>query len=151
MYLAPNGSQDPSGPLCPGSACIPGFLAAHLGALFEWSDLKAVAHERASRLLHLESEIVRTSATLEALLKASHPADTGLSNPANAPIYPFSLTPRERKIAELIAEGCSARDIAAKLGISCITVKTYRNRIRTRLGIKSQPVNFQTYLKYILK
>jgi len=118
MYLAPNGSQYPSNPVFPCSACIPGFLAAYLGALLQWSDLKAVAHERASRLLHLESEIVRTSATLEALLKASHPADTGLSDPVNAPIYPFSLTPREQNIAELIAEGCSARDIAAKLGIS---------------------------------
>jgi DNA-binding CsgD family transcriptional regulator len=40
-----------------------------------------------------------------------------------------SLTPRERKVAELVAEGLTARQIGTRLGISPHTVRTYIDRI----------------------
>lgn len=45
------------------------------------------------------------------------------------------LTPRECEVLQLIAEGCSSREIAATLKISPTTVKTHRDNIMAKLGI----------------
>lgn len=51
-------------------------------------------------------------------------------------INPFEqLTSRQREILQLIAEGNSTRDIAAKLNISIKTVETHRMQIMDRLDI----------------
>lgn len=47
------------------------------------------------------------------------------------------LTPREREVLQLLAEGHKVRDIAAKLHVSVKTVETHRRRIMTKLGIES--------------
>lgn len=46
----------------------------------------------------------------------------------------YSLTPREREIAELILVGLSNRDVMKKLTISKSTLKTHLNRIYKKLG-----------------
>lgn len=48
---------------------------------------------------------------------------------------PGGLTPRQREILRLIAEGVATRDIAARLGLSAKTVEAHRARITHRLGI----------------
>lgn len=45
------------------------------------------------------------------------------------------LTPRQRQVLQLIAEGYSTREIAARMGLSAKTVKTYRVQLMRKLGI----------------
>jgi len=50
-----------------------------------------------------------------------------------------ALTPRQREILQLIAEGHSTRAIAERLNLSAKTVETHRSRIMERLGIRDVP------------
>jgi DNA-binding NarL/FixJ family response regulator len=47
-----------------------------------------------------------------------------------------ALTPRQREILQLIAEGRSTRDIAERLHVSVKTVETHRAQLMDRLGIR---------------
>jgi DNA-binding NarL/FixJ family response regulator len=49
------------------------------------------------------------------------------------------LSARQREILQLIAEGNSTKQIAAKLGLSAKTVETHRANIMARLGIRDVP------------
>ncbi|HEX5949050.1 MAG TPA: response regulator transcription factor [Actinomycetota bacterium] len=46
----------------------------------------------------------------------------------------MSLTPRQRQVLSLMAEGKTTREIAYELGLSPFTVKNYIERIYERLG-----------------
>jgi len=46
------------------------------------------------------------------------------------------LTPRQREILQLIAEGHSTRDIAKRLGLSVKTVESHRSQLMDRLDIR---------------
>jgi len=46
-----------------------------------------------------------------------------------------SLTPRQREVLSLIAEGMSSRQIAERLGITMKTVESHRTQLMHRLGI----------------
>ena len=51
---------------------------------------------------------------------------------------PFSiLTPREREVLQLLAEGKNAKEIASSLHVSVKTVETHRNKIMEKLDIRS--------------
>lgn len=52
-----------------------------------------------------------------------------------APRRAGDLSPREREVLQLIAEGASSKDIALKLGISLKTVETHRARVMEKLEI----------------
>ena len=59
---------------------------------------------------------------------------------ARAPAAPTrtalsSLTPREREVLQLIAEGKSTKRVAADLAVSVKTVETHRHNIMEKLGI----------------
>jgi DNA-binding NarL/FixJ family response regulator len=47
------------------------------------------------------------------------------------------LTPREREILQLLAEGNSNKEVAAKLGISVKTAETHRSRVMAKLNLNS--------------
>jgi DNA-binding NarL/FixJ family response regulator len=47
---------------------------------------------------------------------------------------PMTLTPRQRQVLSLMAEGKTTREIAYELGLSPFTVKNYIERIYERLG-----------------
>ena len=49
---------------------------------------------------------------------------------------PDPLSPRERQVLQLIAEGKPRRDIAATLGVSVKTAETHRANIMRKLGIR---------------
>ena len=49
------------------------------------------------------------------------------------------LTPREREILQLVAEGNSSKDIANLLSLSVYTVETHRARIMQKLNLRSIP------------
>ena len=46
------------------------------------------------------------------------------------------LTPRQREVLKLLAEGCATKEIAYRLGLSAKTVESHRAQIQDRLGIR---------------
>jgi DNA-binding NarL/FixJ family response regulator len=59
---------------------------------------------------------------------------TGAGAPFAGPAGP-TLTPRQREILQLIAEGLSTKEIAHRLGVSVKTVETHRTQLMDRLDI----------------
>jgi len=49
------------------------------------------------------------------------------------------LTPRQREILQMVAEGHGTRDIAGKLGLSVKTVESHRSQLMDRLDIHDVP------------
>jgi predicted ATPase/DNA-binding CsgD family transcriptional regulator len=74
------------------------------------------------------------------------PAETGpAAGPAREPVKDMPLTSREQEIAELVAEGLSNRQIAARLVISKRTVDAHIEHIYGKLGVSSR-VQLATWL-----
>ena len=59
-------------------------------------------------------------------------------NEPEAPAKP-QLTPRESEILKLLAEGLSAKECAARLGISNKTVHAFRGQLMDKLNLRSIP------------
>lgn len=49
-----------------------------------------------------------------------------------------TLTPREREILEMLAEGLADKEIAARLQVSTATVRTLVNAILAKTGARSR-------------
>jgi len=56
------------------------------------------------------------------------------------------LTPAEIKVADLIKEGKTAKEIAAILGVAETSINTHKQRIRNKLGITHKKTNLKAYL-----
>jgi DNA-binding NarL/FixJ family response regulator len=96
----------------------------------------------------LKSDAGRTlMAALEALLQGGTfftpkvgkmVLDGYLSNPAAPESAPaWALSPREREIVQLLAEGKSNKEVANALGISVKTAETHRSNIMRKSGLGS--------------
>lgn len=48
-----------------------------------------------------------------------------------------ALTPREREVLQLLAEGLSSKEIASRLAVSVATVHTHRRTIASKVGRRS--------------
>jgi DNA-binding NarL/FixJ family response regulator len=48
-----------------------------------------------------------------------------------------SVTPRERQLLQMLAEGKTSKDIATELAISIYTVDAHRSRIMKKLGLRT--------------
>jgi DNA-binding NarL/FixJ family response regulator len=59
----------------------------------------------------------------------------GAASAAAAP--PVELSSREREVLQLLAEGNTSKDVAARLGVAVSTVETHRRQISTKLNIHS--------------
>jgi DNA-binding NarL/FixJ family response regulator len=57
------------------------------------------------------------------------------------------LTPRQREILQLLAEGQSAKEIASVLGISCRTVEFHKYRSMSKLNLKNSAELIQFGIK----
>jgi DNA-binding NarL/FixJ family response regulator len=65
---------------------------------------------------------------------------TSLARPGSNPEAPRSrLTPRERELVQLLAEGKSNKEAADTLGISLNTVETHRKNVMSKLRLRSAP------------
>jgi DNA-binding NarL/FixJ family response regulator len=65
-------------------------------------------------------------------------SETTLGTPAESVLPPDPLTPREREILQLIAEGKSSKEAADILGISFHTVESHRTRMMSKLAIHTR-------------
>jgi PAS domain S-box-containing protein len=61
----------------------------------------------------------------------------------------LSLTPAEIKVASLIKDGKTSKEIAALLHSSENTIRSHRFHIRSKLDLKNKKVNLRSYLKSI--
>jgi DNA-binding NarL/FixJ family response regulator len=61
--------------------------------------------------------------------------DEYVSRTSGTPDPLDSLTPRQREILQLVAEGHTSKDIGQRLGLSYRTVETHRNQMMKRLGV----------------
>lgn len=57
--------------------------------------------------------------------------------PSPIPEHLGDLTPQQREVLQLVAEGHAAKDIAARLRISVKTVEFHKKRIMDRLGLRT--------------
>jgi DNA-binding NarL/FixJ family response regulator len=62
----------------------------------------------------------------------------GLSHRSNAWRNPWDkMTPRQREVLQLLAEGLQVKEIASKLGVSPRTVEFHKYRIMDELGLRT--------------
>jgi DNA-binding NarL/FixJ family response regulator len=131
-----------------------GPVRAHLLALCDADDGATVTEA----LAHGADDAVAFSQSLENLCAriqlAAAPDETGGSRVAPVPREPAqpdgmavegrqsadnatALTPRERELLRMVADGHTPSDIAAVLHLSVLTVRTHLQRARTKLGVHS--------------
>ncbi|OPY78987.1 MAG: Oxygen sensor protein DosP [Syntrophorhabdus sp. PtaU1.Bin153] len=65
-------------------------------------------------------------------------------------IYP-NLTPTEIKVANLIRDGKTVKEIANIFGISVSSINSHRQHIRNKLGLANKKTNLKTYLLSLTK
>ncbi len=58
----------------------------------------------------------------------------------------FGLTPMEIRVADLIQQGSSSKEIAALLGLSIRTIESHRKSIRAKLGLANKKENLRVFL-----
>ena len=85
----------------------------------------------AARIIEALDEVMRGEASLgPGASSVVVDGYLGRAQPAHV-----SLTPREREVLRLVAEGRTTKEIARALGISMKTAESHRTRIMARLGI----------------
>ena len=99
------------------------LFAAAVGFVLAFHNL------RTRRLRKLALEVERLAALREQALEEALGDRSELSG----------LTPRQKEVLQLIAEGCSTREIAERLDVSVKTVETHRAHLMDRLDIRDVP------------
>jgi len=128
---------------------IYGLVGGALIALLQWSEYRFIVIEHSIEIYG--GLVAATFAVLGIWLglKLTGRKETVVVKEVMVPVpaaQPFvrndkrredlSITPRELEILELIAQGMSNREIAAKLFVSENTVKTHSSRVFDKLGAR---------------
>ncbi len=116
------------------------FLTMHRDAAYARRALEAGAagfvlkHSAAAELLLAVRAALqgRTFITPDLAAEVFRKMNQGNGRPACA-----ALTPRQREILQLLAEGKSAKEIASVLGLSARTVEDHKYRLMESLGIEN--------------
>jgi DNA-binding NarL/FixJ family response regulator len=90
-----------------------------------------VKTQAAEDLVHAIRDVIRGEVHLSPGISRVV-VDAYLSGAA-APVDP--LTPRERQVVQLVAEGKTSKEIAALIGVTAKTAESYRTRIMEKLDI----------------
>ena len=77
-----------------------------------------------------------TSDVTHVLLERRHADGTRPGNRTGTPA-PDALTPREREVLQLVAEGLTSKEIGARLGTTLKTVETHRTNVIRKLDLHS--------------
>lgn len=57
------------------------------------------------------------------------------------------LTPQELRVAQMIRQGLSSKEIADVLGLSMTTINFHRRNLREKLGLRNTATNLNAYLR----
>jgi len=110
--------------------------------------LNLYRHEQQRRFADVEVDAVRAVGhVLLACVRKHLSLSPAASLPVNGVEVLAPLTPRERQVCERLLQGLSHDGVAADLGLSVTTVKTYRNRAFARLGIHHRSELFSLALR----
>jgi DNA-binding NarL/FixJ family response regulator len=104
------------------------FAAVQAGASAFVHKSRAAADVVAAIRDVARGKMLITPRTIATLLAKRRAIDTQLQ----------SLTPREKEVLRMIAEGLSSRNLAAELGISYTTVRTHIRSLGNKLGVHSK-------------
>ncbi len=63
----------------------------------------------------------------------------------------LNLTPTEIRVAELVKQGRTNKEIAELLSLSANTIKFHRFNVRSKLGLQNKKVNLRSYLMSLSK
>ena len=91
----------------------------------------------ASELQHAIAEVMRGQRYVTPLLSSIALEATFPGPLADQAARLGELTPRQREVAQLVAEGRTAKEIAGSLAISVKTVEFHKARIMERLGLET--------------
>jgi DNA-binding CsgD family transcriptional regulator len=109
--------------------------------IFCWGERLRRAKRRTEareKLKDAHDELERLGSTLWARRAQTELGATGLRPRRRDPSGRGVLTPQERTVAELAAEGLSNREIAASLFVSTNTIETHLRHVFQKLGVRSR-------------
>ena len=113
----------------------PAYLASALAAGAAGYVVKKVADSEllsAIRAVHAGRTFVDLTQSLDT------PSHEVLSGARAKGERPKDLSPREREVLRLLAQGYSNQQIATQIRVSVKTVETHRNRLSEKLGLKGR-------------
>jgi len=112
----------------------------------EKNTLANVRHFIAPNLEKLKS--VKLPPEYKTILDLLESSLTDITKPFGAKISSkyLNLTPVEIKVANLVKEGKSIKEIADIMSVSHYTIEFHRFNIRRKLGLESRKINLRTYL-----
>lgn len=118
-------------------SCIAAPLRGPGGDIIGYLDVSMDSEEELGHTLALVQLAVKYIEKLFAEQLSDKTMPKTITSPESLSRF-VTLSNRERQIFSLVAQGQTAGEIAGTLGISVTTVKTYRNRIYKKFGVKNK-------------